>query len=709
MPKNSKDIKIDPSHKKIDLKGKVSGKKKPIEKTENNIYKEDTPIREVKDLYSSKKENYIYIRGKKFNPPKYLGNLIRVALAGFLIIFAINIVNVYVIGKTIEKDISDTAYQGYNYILDAGKSATQIQFDNALESFDKAITNFEEAEDELWFINTDYSFYNEDSSVGQAVNAMLEGGKYFSFAGKYFLEAVEEFNKIPLYFVTKNNPDQPSPPSITDSLRLGLEKTDLAIEQINLASEQILTIEESTLPPELRARVTLAKTKIEEISNTLAATSEYFPAILKLLGDRYPHRYLILFQNNNEIRPSGGFIGSYAIMDINEGYIEKLETYDVYDIDGSYGGIIEPPEEFKPWTKNWRLRDSNYSPDFPTSAKKARWFLEKEGGPTVDTVIAINQGLLMDMLEITGPIQVGNFGALDSENYNLLLSYVIEGKVWGEEDPKHLLKVFVPLFKEAILKEENISKVSSKMYKAIQQKHIMMYSSDEEIQALFESTGLDGSVHISEPEEDYLSVIHISTGGTKSEQFMEEVIQHHTDIDINGKITNEITVERSHLWTDEIYFMWKKILAGYGFDEMPDNIIDILGRGENKVSTRIYVPEGSVLIETDGADVQTMYDKDLKKTYFFLEMNTKAGETSEVWIKYSLPFTLDFEPVATYKLIIEKQPGSKGSIFTKTVSKADEIYSLSIHPEDATLTSEGDITYATTLVYDKYFSALWGK
>jgi Protein of unknown function (DUF4012) len=709
MVKNLKDIKVDPSHKNIDLKGKVSKKKKPIEKTGNSIYKSDSPITEVKDLHSGKKQNYIYIRGKKFNPPKYLGNLIRVAFAGFLIILVINVVNVYVIGKAIERDISDNAYEGYSYILDAGKSATQIQFDNALASFDKAIANFEEAEGDLWFINTDYTFYGQDTNVGQAVNAMLEGGKYFSFAGKYFLEAVEEFNKIPLYFVTKNDPDQKEPPSITDTLKLGLEKTDLAIEQINLASEQILTIEESTLPPELRARVTLAKEKIEEISSTLTATSEYFPAILKLLGDRYPHRYLILFQNNNEIRPSGGFIGSYAIMDINEGYIEKLETYDVYDIDGSYGGIIEPPEEFKSWTQNWRFRNSNYSPDFPTSAIKARWFLEKEGGPTVDTVIAINQGLLTDMLEITGPVEVGDFGALDSINYNLLLSYVIEGKVWGEENPKHLLKMFVPEFKKAILKEENLSKVSSKLYKAIQQKHIMMYSSDEEIQGLFESAGLDGAVHVSEPDEDYLSVIHISTGGTKSEQFIEEVIHHNTEIDADGKMINEVTVDRSHLWTDEVYFMWKKILGEYGFDEMPDHIIDILGRGENKVSTRIYVPEGSVLLETNGSDVQTMYDKDLNKTYFFMEMNTKAGETSSIWIKYSLPFSLEFEPVGTYKLIIEKQPGSRGSIFTKTLNKAEEIYNLSVYPEDATLTSDGNVTYATTLVYDKYFSALWGK
>ncbi len=709
MPKKLKDIKKDPASEKIDLKGKVFREKKPIKKPANIIYKEETPIKEVKDLYSGKKQNYIYIRGKKFTPPRYLGNLLRVAVAGFLIIVAINAVNVYVAGKSMEENISEIAYQGYNYILDAGSMATQIQFDNALEAFENAIENFDKAKEELWFINTDYTFYNEDSNVGQAVNALLEGGKYFSFAGKHFLQAIEEFNKIPLYFVSKNNPDILNPPSITDTLRLGLEKTDLAIEQISLASEEILKIEESTLPPELEARVSLAKKKIKEISTTLEATSEYFPAILKLLGDRYPHRYLILFQNNNEIRPTGGFIGSYAIMDINEGYIEKLETYDVYDIDGSYGGIIEPPDEFQAFTSNWRFRDSNYSPDFEISAKKARWFLEKEGGPSVDTVIAINQGLLKDMLEITGPIQVGDFGTLDAENYNLLLSYVIEGKVWGEEDPKHLLKVFVPIFKEAILREENIGKVTSKLYKAIQQKHIMMYSSDEEIQALFESAGISGKVHESAPDEDYLSVINIATGGTKSEQFMEEDIHHHTYIDINGKITDEITLKRSHLWSDEIYFDWKSTLAAYGFSEMPDSIIDILGRGENKVSTRIYVPDGSVLIESNGTDVETKYDKDLKKTYFFVDMHTKAGETSEVWIKYRLPFTLEFEPASTYKLIVEKQPGSRGSIFTKTMSTDEEVYNLALYPDEAVLTKHGDVTYATNLVYDKYFSALWGR
>ncbi|MBT4917769.1 DUF4012 domain-containing protein [Candidatus Peregrinibacteria bacterium] len=711
MPRQLNDIKKDPDNAKIDLKGDSSPKKTPIKKKKNSIYKNESPIREVKDLSGTEKAHFSYIKGEKFTPPKYLGNLLKIGGIGFLIILFINAMNVYVIGKSIERDISSKAEEGYNFLIDAGKSATKIEFDRALDSFNNALENFEEAEDSLWFVNTDQTFYAKDGNVGQAVNALLESGKHFATAGKYFLEAVEEFNNIPVYFVSKNNEDNSNGknPSITDSLSIGLEKTDLAIAEITEAAEIIGEVNAENLPPEVRARVTFAQNKITEVALTLQTTSEHFPAILKLLGDRYPHRYLVLFQNNNEIRPTGGFIGSYAIVDINDGYIEKLETHDVYDLDGSYHGVIEPPEEFLKFTGNWRFRDSNYSPDFPTSAKKARWFLEKEGGPTADTVIAINQGLLADMLEITGPVQVGQFGKLDSKNYNLLLSYIIEGKVWGAEDPKHILKVFVPAFKEAIMKEEHISSATSKLYKAMQQKHILAYSADEDIQNLFVSMGISGEAYSPEEDEDYLSVINIATGGTKSEQFMEEQIYHDTHISDTGKITDKITIQRTHQWSDNIYLEWKKTLEKYGFTHMPDSIIDILGRGENKVSTRIYVPAGSKLIDTNGTDVATKYDNDLKKTYFFTEMNTKADDTSLIWIEYELPFNLDLDPASTYKMITEKQPGSRGSIFTKTLTTDDEVYSLATYPEEVRINADETISYATNLVYDKYFSVVLGQ
>ncbi len=715
MSKKLQDLKLATQIDDINLRNKKSAGFPKEEKT-HFFYKKKSPIHKIVDLHSQSTKHFLYLKGEKFRPPKSLGNLLKIGFFGFLIILIVNIINVYYTTKKLEKNISVEAYEGYSFLLDAGKSASKVQFENASATFQKALKNFDEVKNELWFISTDKSYYNSQNNLGSTINALIVGGEHFTSAGKYFLEAMEEFNKIPLYFVSKNNNPMGVSPSLTDTLEDGLNKTNLAITEISQASQNLELVKENNLPKEIAPRIANAKKQVKDISILLNTTASHFPAMLKLLGDQYPHRYLILLQNNNEIRPSGGFIGSYVLADINKGVIEKLDIQDVYDLDDPFREIIEPPDYLKKFVNIWRFRDSNYSADFPTSAAKAKWFLEREsaatgrGGIQVDTVIAINQGLLTDMLEITGPVQVGNFGKLDSENYNLLLSYVIEGKIWGPEDPKHILKIFIPAFKEAIMKEENIGKVSSKLYKAIQQKHIMMYSPDTEIEGLFDSLGVSGRMYENATGEDYLSVINTSVGGTKSDLFMEESIIHDSFIDRNGNITDEVTIKRSHQWTDTVYNRWKKILQRYGFSEINDQLIDILGRGRNKVFMKVYVPNGSILMNSTDKDSSVHYDKDVKKTYFLTTMEMTAGKSAYVKFKYRLPFLLDFnQAAATYKLITEKQPGSRGSIFTKTVHNDPEISNLSVYPETAQVISKTEINYATNLVYDRYFSGVWKK
>ncbi len=714
MAKKLNDLKKD-SLPKIDLSDGFSKKEKDSQrisqKRQKVLNKIQEPIHKIGDLKSDKNYNFNYFKGKDFNPPKYLGNLLKVSFIGFFIIFFLNTINVYYSGKTLQDNISGSAFEGYNLLVSGGKDATKIQFNAAEDSFESALESFQSAEEELWFINQDVTFYSDKESVANTVKNLLEGGQHFAAAGSYFLEALEEFNKLPLYFVANNNPSIKQKPSLSNALTTGLSHTEKAIEEISKASEKIQSVNENILPPDIRHKVVFAKDKINEISGILNTTSEHFPAILKLLGDKTPHTYLVLFQNNDELRPTGGFIGSYALIDINDGQITKLETHDSYELDGSYTAIIEPPAEFKEFTNNWRFRDSNYWPDFPLSAQKARWFLQKQGGPTADTVIAINQGLLEDLLEITGPVQVGRFGELTSENYRLLLSYVIESKAFGPEDPKHILKVFVPAFQEAILKEEYIGPVSSKLFKAIQQKHIMVYSSDEDVQALFDALAISGRSHQPAEKEDFLSVINISTGGTKTDRYINENIIHETHINSLGEVINQVTVKKTHQWNEDLYAQWLETLNEYGFSDINQETIYILGRGRNRSNIRIYVPKDVRLIDASNEEIELRYDADLKKHYFYTTMEINPGESDKFWIKYKMPFRLDLEdPADTYKLIIEKQPGSKGSIFTKTVTSDEDVYNLGIYPNDGIRIDGTDrIIYATNLVYDRYFSAVFAK
>ncbi len=688
-------------------------KRKPIAKKEQlKFQKSENPIHKVTDIKGQKTSHFAYIKAKKFTPPKSLSNLLRLGFSGILILIIINAISIYTSTKSLQEKIKADALEGFSYLVDAGESATKTEYEKAVASFNEAIANFEQAEEKLWFISEDNSFYAKDANVTQAVSTLLKAGKEFSLSGNDFLDALEEFNKIPLYFTANNSEDTKIKPSITDTLKDGLSKTDQALIKVNNAWDLISEIREETLPTEIRARVVYARSQVEKVKDLLNSVSSHFPALLKLLGDRYPHRYLVILQNNNETRATGGFIGSYAIIDINEGYIEKLEVHDVYDIDNSYGGYIEPPKELEPHTTNLRFRDSNYSHDFELSARKLMWVLEKEGGPSVDTVIGINQGLLVDLLNITGPIQVGEFGALSAENYSLLLSFIIEGKIWGAEDPKHILKVFIPAFKEEILQEEHLAKLGFKLHRALEQKHILFFAKDQEIQNFFESYDIAGKVHELGEKEDYLSVINWSTGGTKSDQYIEEHITHHSDISATGDITNTVTIKRTHTWSEEILKDWEETLQRYGLSTYgaPGILIDILGRGRNRVTIRTYVPPGSILIDSSASDTETIYDSDLKLTYFKTEMELLHGESEELTLKYLLPYQLAFNDSAdTYKIIVEKQPGTPGALFTKTIAADPELKQLSLYPKEHRLNHSGDIVFATNLVYDQYFAGVWTK
>ncbi len=652
-----------------------------------------------------------------------ISNFLRIAVAGFLILFLINSINVYKKSQEAKESLTYSAYEGYSKLLEGSKSTTKVQFIEAKTAFENALKSFQEAESTLWFIAEDETIYALNSSLASSAKAILESGKYFAKAGEYFAESLEELNKIPLYFISKNE-EQPAIGletglNITEILKTGIEKASLALIETRAARDEMEKINLNLVPQEIRGKVTYAKEKINQVINTLESIESNFPAILKLLGDEKPHRYLIVLQNNAEIRPSGGFIGSYAIVDINKGIIENLKVEDVYDLDDPYKGVIEPPDDLLSLTSNWRFRDANYSPDFFYSGAKLAWMMEKEGGPAVDTVIAVNQSLLKDFMEITGPLQVGGLqNKITSENYNTILTYIIESKLWGKEDPKHVLKVMIPEFQKALLKKENASSIMSVLYKAAQQKMILAYSKDSVVQSLFDTFGISGRTKLLDGKEDYLQVVHMCIGGNKTEHFIEENITHKTNIQNDGSLIDELTITRTHTFDRDDQAKWNEIWDSFGFDhsEIPGYVVDILGRGTNVVISRIYVPGNSQLIEVTGVDknsVEVKYDSDLKKTYFLTRFSTPPQNATTLTLKYRLPFKLDFDPLDTYKFTAQKQQGSIGSVLTKTISAEAETAEAKVpyayYPEDAYLKEDNKVVYATNLVYDRYFSAVFGK
>lgn len=682
------DLSSSASPEKIDLSSKNLSPE-----TSKFFYKKPDQKQKLSDL-SGKQKIHQPQDTAKHTPPKYLSDLIRIGFFGLIIVIILTSIGAYSSVRNIKQEVETDAKGGIELLSLAAKNLSAKDFTAAIKTFDQARQAFLDAEKKLWFVSADNSIYLADSDLTYAISNLIEGGNHFATAGEHLLKALEEFNKIPLYFVTENKP--------TLAIKKGLAETEKALTEINLAAERIDRINPALLPQRVAQPVSLLKQNLARTQTNLEGISAHFPEILKLLGDGAPHRYMILFQNNDELRATGGFIGSYALFQIRDAKIQNLTVHDVYDLQSNQNNTAAP-EELKGLFDKLLFRDANYSPDFQISAEKLYEMYRKEGGQEIDTIIAINQGLLPDLLNITGPVQVGELTQFTAANYNLLLTYIIESKLSGDKDPKQILKLFVPEFQKALLKEQNLSKIAFKLYRAVEQKHILLYSRDEKIQSLFDFLNLSGRVRTSE-NEDYLQIIHSSIA-TKTDKFIEEIIDHKTEITKSGEIINELTLTRKHTWDDKILTDWQNLLSpsGFNINNIEPHIIDILGRGTNQTSTRIYVPAGSKLLETSDKTLTTHHDKTLNKDYFKIRLNTPRDTTTTLRILYQLPDKLDFDGgLANYKIFVAKQPGSRGSLLNKTMQAPDNYNLLRAYPETAT-------KFNTNLVYDRYFSTIWQK
>ncbi|MDA3814997.1 MAG: DUF4012 domain-containing protein, partial [Patescibacteria group bacterium] len=168
----------------------------------------------------------------------------------------------------------------------------------------------------------------------------------------------------------------------------------------------------------------------EELTTLL----EIMPMITE---DNEEKTFLILFQNNMELRPGGGFIGSFGIVKTKGEKVLSVETHDTNIVDDRISSNILMPYPMGEMlnVKHWELRDSNWSPDFKENAEKAEYFYHlAQGEEQFDGVVAISTELLSSFLEVTGPVRLDNYpGEYNSENAITKLEYQVE-KGYKEQD-----------------------------------------------------------------------------------------------------------------------------------------------------------------------------------------------------------------------------------------------------------------------------------
>lgn len=591
--------------------------------------------------------------------------LFFVALVG---VFFLNGVSIFQKLITIKNDVTYATMQGYNEFLGGLEDR---------DSFERARQYFLDAKSRVNELTQD-THLAENSTIVNDIQGLLEVSINLTEAGALTLEV----QSVMEAYMDDINGEK--------DLAAIEEKIDQALaymeDSIARFEDMDMGVLKAVLNQEQYGYLMELQDGVYTLNDLLAEIKQNVHPLSIFLGDRYPHRVLILLQNNNEIRPTGGFIGSLGFVDFNDGQIENITVRDVYDFDG-IGVQREPHPEIALIAGNdWGIRDSNTSPHFPTSAKQAKQFLEEAKGPGVDSVIAIDLEVIRDIMHATGPLYIKEFDLpLNAGNFDLILSYFVESKRFGEKTPKKILQYFVTYLQDAMLAKLTPEQMIHIALRNIGEKHIQAYSDDPEVQEWFASLGMSGELPEIAPYHDYLSVVNVSIGGNKSDRFMHQALTHETFIGDDGKILNQLTVKRTHGWDDVVNRWIRRELRYVGIPYPDEDMIKILGRDTNKVLTRVYVPHGSELTASIGVaeeEVQVMYDEGLQ--YFLFPMSTDPGETKEVMIAYELPFELNFasnlNPIDDYRLFFEKQAGLDGVDFEKYMYYGPELVSYAHNP-----------------------------
>lgn len=239
---------------------------------------------------------------------------------------------------------------------------------------------------------------------------------------------------------------------------------------------------------------------IDNLSNLITVLTDYWPSLL--IGQ---HRLVLMLANSNELRPTGGFTGSYALLTLTDGVISDLVVEDIYEADGQFQGIVEAPSGVKEYLssgKGWRLPDANWQIDHPTSAQQQIWFLERGGRENIDALITLNLDFFERILAVTKPIWLPDYNQyLTAESLDDVLENRDEHFFAGSRVKSHVLQTAM---NQLILKLSQLSPTQGRslveqILAGLQTKEIQIYHTDPAIQSALEKLKVTGSWPADQP------------------------------------------------------------------------------------------------------------------------------------------------------------------------------------------------------------------
>ena len=450
--------------------------------------------------------------------------------------------------------------------------------------------------------------------------------------------------------------------------------------QLQLAHLSLEKVRLEDIPEEKQKNFRLAKEALPALLGMIETFGSHEAVIQELLGAHGPRKYLFLLENNQELRATGGFIGTYALLEMSDGTVKNFFVDGIFNPDGQLRENIVPPKPLQKVSAGWSLHDSNWFPDFPTSAEKAIFFYEKTGGPTVDGVMTITPTVMLKLLEITGPIELPEYDiTVTHENFFPVIQTEVEVNYDKKENkPKQVLADLSQILFDKLLEvrdEKTLLAIAEIMIESLNEKHMLLYVRDERVENIIKSAGWSGEMKAT--DKDYLSVVHSNINGYKTDGVVDDDIQHKVEIKEDGSVIDTVRITRTHNGGKTSYDWWNRVNANYmrvyvplgsilvsakGHTyEFPESPLDYDALGFKRDATVETIEKTEKIDEESGTRVSV----ESNKTVFGNWVYVSPGEKVTVEYVYKLPFAVTPGKgelgASSYSLLYQKQAGTMGT------------------------------------------------
>ncbi|MFA4873135.1 MAG: DUF4012 domain-containing protein [Patescibacteria group bacterium] len=303
-------------------------------------------------------------------------------------------------------------------------------------------------------------------------------------------------------------------------------------------------------------------------------------------------RYLILLQNSTELKPTGGFIGTYAVATILHGKLVEFESDDVYnfDIRGRDGLPPPPPQPIRTYAGQdaTYLRNINWSPDFPTTARAILEYWKAKGSAqSLSGVIALTPEAITPMLEILGPLNVYE-RMVTSENLVSVLEEEVEMEYWKRGIEKSRRKDLVGLLGRVLIdrisntENATLFEIAANLTRSFATKDIQAYYSQAQAQDSLRESGWAGAVP-PPGDNDVVFVVDANMEALKTDAVIKRTISYSLDATKSGVpplATLSITYDHQGKpdWKTSRYRTYTRIYTNQGAIRSVDGNVDEQGK-----------------------------------------------------------------------------------------------------------------------------------